>query len=238
MLTSIIGTKVGMTQIFDASGNIVPVTVVSAGPCVITGIMTKEKNGYTAVQLGYGEVKETKINKSMAGLFKKANVKAKRLLRELRVADIAGFQVGQEIKVDIFKPGDCVDVFGISKGKGFAGGVKRHGFRGGPASHGQSDRLRAPGSIGSQGPQRVLKGMRMAGHMGNEQVTVQKLEVVVVDAEKNMLLLKGAVPGVNKGILTISRTIKKVKPKVLKQGKEKKKGKGVSSTPAPDKEKK
>ncbi len=211
MLKSIIGSKVGMTQIFDAKGNIVPVTVVAAGPCLVTEVRTKERDGYTAVQLGYGEVKKKALTKPELGQFKKKNLTLKRVLKEFRLDDVASFQVGQELKADMFQEGDFVDVTSRSKGKGFAGAVKRHNFRGGPTTHGQSDRLRAPGSSGSQGPQRVLKGSRRPGHMGDEMITVQHMRVVAVDAEKNYILINGSVPGANKGIVVISGTVKKLK---------------------------
>jgi large subunit ribosomal protein L3 len=213
-MKSIIGTKIGMTQIYDQIGNVIPVTVIAAGPCVVTGIRTKEKDGYTAVQLGYGDIKEKALNKPAGGFFKKNNIPAKKHLREFR-GDVAGFTMGQEIKADIFKPGDYVDVYGFSKGKGYAGGVKRHGFAGGPSTHGQSDRQRAPGSLGAQGWQRVIKGLRMAGHLGHEIVTIQKLEIAAVDPAKNLLLIKGAMPGPNKGIIVINETVKRRKAKAV-----------------------
>jgi len=211
MLKSIIGTKVGMTQIFDAKGNIVPVTVVAAGPCTITEVRTKERDGYTAVQMGFGEVKEKALTKPELGQFKKKNLALKKVLKEFRVGDVSAFQVGQDVKADIFKEGDFVDVTGTSKGKGFAGAVKRHNFRGGPTTHGQSDRLRAPGSSGSQGPQRVLKGSRRPGHMGDETITIQHMRVASVDPEKNVILINGSVPGANKGVVIVSETTKKIK---------------------------
>jgi large subunit ribosomal protein L3 len=210
MLKSILGSKIGMTQIFDQC-NLVPVTVISAGPCIVTAVRTAEKDGYTAVQVGFGSIKEKSVNKPLAGQFKKANVAPQKFVREFRTGDVSSYQVGQELKVvDIFKPGDFVDVCGVSKGKGFAGVMKRHNFGGGPATHGQSDRQRAPGAIGSQRPQRVLRGLRMAGHLGNENITIQKLKVVAVDPEKNLLMIKGAVPGVKHGLLVIEGTVKKV----------------------------
>lgn len=211
MLKSILGTKIGMTQIFDKTGNIIPVTVISAGPCIVTGLRTKEKDGYSAVQLGYGEVREKSLNKPYGGFFKKLNIAPKKHLQEFRVADAAGLQLGQEVKVDMFKEGEYVDISGISKGKGFAGTVKRHNFGGGPTTHGQSDRQRAPGNVGSQRPQRVLKGQHMAGHLGNEKVTILKMKVVAVDNEKNFMLVEGAVPGVKNGLLVINKTVKVVK---------------------------
>jgi large subunit ribosomal protein L3 len=210
MLKSIIGKKVGMTQVFDDKGNLIPVTVVEAGPCVVTGVCTAEKDGYTAVQLGFDNAKEKNLNKSKLGLFKKNNIAPKKVVKEFRVADIAEFSVGQEIKADIFKAGDYVDVSAVTKGKGYAGVIKRHNFGMQPTTHGQSDRTRARVSSGGQGPQKVLKGMRMSGHLGNEFVTIQKLLVVNVDAEKNVLLIKGAVPAVKTGTLFISNTLKKI----------------------------
>lgn len=227
MLKSIIGTKVGMTQIFDTTGNCIPVTVVAAGPCVITEIRTKEKNGYNAVQIGFGDVKEKGMTKPLLGQFKKRNIAPKKYVREFRTEEAASFQVGQEIKADVFKAGDYVDVVGVTKGKGFAGVMKRHNFRGGPITHGQSDRQRARGSSSGQGFQRVIKGLRMAGHLGNEYVTIQRLQIVGIDAEKNYILIKGATPGPNKSVLCIEKTVKKVKaPVVVKAAEPKKTGKG------------
>jgi large subunit ribosomal protein L3 len=214
MLKSIIGEKVGMTQVFDVKGNLMPVTVVEAGPCVVTGVRTVEKNGYSAVQLGFGVTKEKSLNKPQAGLFKKNNLSYKKTLKEFKVPEAAGFSIGQEIRVDdVFKAGDYVDVSAVSKGKGYAGVIKRHNFSMQPVSHGQSDRTRSRGSSGAQGPQKVLKGLKMSGHMGNEYVTMQKLLVINVDAGKNILLIKGSVPSVNRGVLFISKTLKKI-PKV------------------------
>ncbi len=210
MLKSIIGKKIGMTQVFDDKGNLVPVTVVEAGPCVVTGVRTAEKDGYSAVQLGFGDIEEKKLIKPQAGFFKKNNISPKKVIREFKVADVAPFSVGQEIKVDAFKAGDYVDVSALTKGKGYAGVIKRHNFGKQPTTHGQSDRTRARGSSGGQGPQKVLKGMRMSGHLGNEYVTIQKLLVVNVDAEKNLMLIKGAVPAVKTGTLVISNTLKKI----------------------------
>ncbi len=210
MLKSIIGKKIGMTQVFDDKGNLIPVTVVEAGPCVITGVRTAEKDGYTAVQLGFGDVEEKKLIKPQAGYFKKNNLSPKKILREVRVDDVSSYSIGQEIKVDLFKAGDYVDVSAISKGKGYAGVIKRHNFGKQNTSHGQSDRTRARGSSGGQGPQKVLKGMKMSGHLGNEYVTIQKLLVVNVDAEKNLMLIKGAVPAVKAGTLLINNTLKKI----------------------------
>ncbi|MCL2334838.1 MAG: 50S ribosomal protein L3 [Endomicrobia bacterium] len=210
MLKSIIGKKVGMTQVFDDKGNLIPVTVVEAGPCIITGVRTAEKDGYTAVQLGFGDVEEKKLVKSQIGYFKKNNLSPKKVLNEVKVADTAPFSIGQEIKVDAFKAGDYVDVCALTKGRGFAGVIKRHNFGQQPRTHGQSDRMRARGSSGGQGPQKLFKGMRMSGHYGNEYVTIQKLLVVNVDPEKNLMLIKGSVPAVKTGTLFINNTIKKV----------------------------
>ncbi|MDR3071197.1 MAG: 50S ribosomal protein L3 [Endomicrobium sp.] len=210
MLKSIIGKKVGMTQIFSDKGNLIPVTVVEAGPCVVTGLRTVENDGYSAVQVAFSDVKEKNLDKSQLGLFKKNNLSPKRIVREFRVADIAEFSIGQEIKVDVFKVGDYIDVSAVTKGKGYTGVIKRHNFGMQPVTHGQSDRTRARGSSGGQGPQKVLKGMRMSGHLGNEFVTIQRLLVVHVDVEKNMLLVKGAVPAVKTGILFMSGTVKKI----------------------------
>ena len=210
MSKSIIGKKIGMTQVFDGKGNLIPVTVVEAGPCVVTGVLTPEKNGYTAVQLAFGDVAEKKLLKAQSGFFKKNNIAPKKVIREFRVKDVASYSVGQEIKADVFKAGDYVDVTAVSKGKGYAGVIKRHNFGMQPRTHGQSDRMRARGSSGGQGPQKVLKGMRMSGHLGSEYVTIQKLLVVNVDPEKNLMLIKGSVPAVKTGTLLISGTLKKV----------------------------
>ncbi|MFA7073893.1 MAG: 50S ribosomal protein L3 [Endomicrobiaceae bacterium] len=210
MLKSIIGEKIGMTQVFDEKGRLVPVTVVEAGPCVVTAIKTVENDGYNAVQLGFCDVEEKKLNKAQIGHLKKNNIAPKKVLREFRVSDVSGLTIGQEIKADIFKPGDYVDVGGISKGKGFAGVIKRHNFGLQPVTRGASDRTRARGSSGSQGPQRVLKGLRMSGHLGQEYVKIQKLLVVNVDVEKNVILIKGAVPAAKKATLDINNTVKRI----------------------------
>jgi large subunit ribosomal protein L3 len=203
MIQGFLGKKIGMSQVFGEGGRVVPVTVVQAGPCTVTQIKTVATDGYEAVQLGFGQVK--RLNKPLAGHLK--NSQPSRYLREVKADDVAEFQVGQRIGVDIFKPGELVDVIGKSKGRGFAGGVKRHGFSGGPRTHGQSDRLRAPGSIGAGTfPGRVFKGLRMAGHMGDEKITVKNLEVVRVDTERHLLLLKGGVPGAPNGLLLIRKT--------------------------------
>lgn len=216
MVEAILGKKLGMTQIFDEKGRVVPVTVIQAGPCKVTQVRTKDTDGYEALQIGFEETR--RLNKPAKGHQKtllrvEENGKYTRdyglkYLREIKV-DSAEHAVGEEIKADIFQAGDLVDVTGTSKGKGFAGVMKRHNFRGGPKTHGQSDRMRAPGSIGSgTTPGRVVKGMRMAGHMGSERVTTQNLTVVRVDAEKNLILIKGAVPGGNNGLLMIRKAVK------------------------------
>lgn len=196
-----IGRKIGMTQLFRDDGEVV-VTAIEAGPCFVTQVKTEANDGYDAVQLGFGDAK--RINSPQKGHLK--GVGQLRYLREFDVDDISSVQVGQKIDVDMFKPGDLIDVTGVSKGKGFAGVVKRHHFAGGPKTHGQSDRHRAPGSIGATtSPGRVLKGTRMAGHMGNKRVTVRNLKVLDVDSARHLLLVKGAVPGSKKGLLLIEK---------------------------------
>lgn len=209
MFKGIIGRKVGMTQIFKSDGTVVPVTVVEAGPCVVTQKRTAEKDGYEALQLGFKKIlKEKKVNKPMAGHFKKQGVEPHKELKEFTVKNIGEFEVGQEIKVDIFAEGDKVDVQGVSIGKGFQGVVKRHGFGGGPATHG-SDFHRAPGSIGMcEFPGETMKGKRMPGRMGGKTVTTQGLEIVKILADKNLLLIKGAVPGHKNSVLYIKSSTK------------------------------
>ncbi len=218
MVEAILGKKIGMTQIFDEKGRIVPVTVIQAGPCKVTQVRTQEKDGYEAVQLGFEE--SSRLKKPQKGhqktlLRSEENGKytkefGLKYLREVNATQaITEFNVGDVIGPDIFKAGEKVDVMGTSKGKGFAGVMKRHNFRGGPKTHGQSDRRRAPGSIGAgTTPGRVVKGMRMAGHMGQERVTTLNLTVVRVDAEKNLVLIKGAVPGAVGGLVMIRKAIK------------------------------
>ncbi len=217
MINAILGKKIGMTQIFDDRGQVIPVTIVEAGPCRVTQVKNKERDGYEAVQIGFQESRslskpELGHQKSLIrteGEGKYPKQYALKHLREFPDADIASRTIGEEIKADIFKAGDVVDVTGTSKGKGFAGVVKRYHFRGGPKTHGQSDRVRAPGSIGSgTTPGRVVKGMRMAGHMGQERVTTQNVKIVRVDAEKNLILIKGTVPGVNGGLVMIRKAVK------------------------------
>ena len=205
MLRAFLGKKIGMTQIYNEGGNVVPVTVIQAGPCFVTQIRTPETDGYEAVQIGFDEVK--KLNKPRAGHLE--NSKMVRFLREVKADNIGELAVGQQINTDIFAPGEFVDVIGKSKGRGFAGTIKRHGFGGGDRTHGQSDRMRAPGSIGGgTTPGRVYKGQKMSGHMGNARITVKNLEVVQVDVERNLLIVKGAVPGGPNSLLTVRKTRK------------------------------
>jgi len=205
MIEGIIGKKVGMTQMFPEDGRLVGMTAIEAGPCVVTQVKTEAKEGYNAVQLGFSEAK--KLNQPEKGHLKK--LKQYRHLREFRVDDAASIQVGQVVDATVFKAGDIVDIIGTSKGKGFAGVVKRHHFAGGPKTHGQSDRHRAAGSVGANtSPGRVLKGLRMAGHMGDARVTVRNLEVIKTDAQRNVILVKGAVPGARNGLLLIKKSRK------------------------------
>ena len=202
----ILGEKLGMTQIFTEDGRAVPVTVIQAGPCRVLQLKTPETDGYSAVQLGFATRKRT--NKPMQGHFKKADAEPTRHVVELRT-DPAAYELGQEIKADVFAPGDVTDVIGVSKGKGYAGVMKRHGFRGLGAGHGTHKKHRAPGAIGACAtPSRVFKGTRMAGQMGNQRVTVLSLEVVEVDTERNLLLVKGAVPGPVGGLLMVRSGVK------------------------------
>lgn len=202
----IIGKKIGMTRIFSEEGRAIPVTVIEAGPCVVVQVKTQKKEGYNAVQIGFGEKRKKLVSLPLLGHFEKAKVEPKRVLKEIRTDQVDKLKVGQEIKVDVFRVGEKVKVTGTSKGLGFQGGVRRHGFHGGPKTHGQSDRLRAPGSIGSSSyPSRVFKGQKMPGRMGGEKVTTKNLEVVQVDVERNLLLLKGAVPGKKNSYLTVRK---------------------------------
>lgn len=208
-MKSIMGKKIGMTQIFDENGVMIPVTVVEAGPVVVTQIKTEETDGYNAVQVGFGEVKEKHANKPMKGHFAKAGVALKKHVKELRPEDgVENYSLAQEIKVDIFEVGEKIDVTGISKGKGFQGSIKRHGQSRGPETHG-SHYHRAPGSMGSASdPSKVRKGKKLPGHMGHTRVTIQNLEVARVDAEKNLILIKGAIPGPKKGLVVIKTAVK------------------------------
>jgi large subunit ribosomal protein L3 len=207
MSKGLLGKKVGMTQIFKETGEIVSVTVIEAGPCVVVQKKTFETDGYNAIQLGFGEKREALANKPLKGHFAKAEQKPLRYLRELRVDNVEEYQVGQEIKADLFAAGEHVDVVGTSKGKGFAGGIKRHGFQRGPMAHG-SKYHRRPGSQGAKGPARVFKGRRLPGRMGADRVTVQNLEVVRVDADRNILLVKGAVPGPKGSLVMVNDSVK------------------------------
>ena len=209
MQKGIIGKKIGMTQIFDENGKGVPVTVVEAGPCVVSQKKTVENDGYAAVQIGFGDLKAHKVKKPMAGHFAKANVAPKRTLREFRFDDIDAYNVGDLVKADVFAAGDKVDVTGTSKGKGYAGVIKRWNFQRLKESHGSGPVARHGGSIGScSDPSRVYPGKKMAGHLGSERVTVQNLQVVKVDAENNLIAIKGAIPGPNGGTVVIHDTVK------------------------------
>ena len=209
MQKGIIGKKIGMTQIFDENGKVVPVTVVEAGPCVVSQKKTVENDGYAAVQIGFGDLKAHKVKKPMAGHFAKANVAPKRTLREFRFDDIDAYNVGDLVKADVFAAGDKVDVTGTSKGKGYAGVIKRWNFQRLKESHGSGPVARHGGSIGScSDPSRVFPGKKMAGHLGSERVTVQNLQVVKVDAENNLIAIKGAIPGPNGGTVVIHDTVK------------------------------
>ena len=209
-MKGIIGRKVGMTQIFEEDGTVTPVTLVEAGPCYVTQLKTEDTDGYNAIQLGFEETTEKHLTKPRLGHLKKANVPNLRHLREFRVNDLGDYEAGQVIDASLFEVGDRVDISATSKGKGFAGGVKRHHFKGGPKTHGQSDRWRAPGSAGAGStPGRVFKGTRMSGQMGNERVTVQNVKVALVDADKNLLAVKGAVPGGKNGLVIIRSAVKK-----------------------------
>ena len=202
MIRGILGTKIGMTEIFSQDGRIVPVTVVQAGPCIVTQIRTNKRDGYEAVQIGYGKAKH--LNKALRGHM--GNRGQFKHLREFPVDAVDEVEPGQQVDVGLFEVGEKVDVIGRSKGKGFQGGMKRHGFGGGPRTHGQSDRARAPGSIGAgTTPGKVLKGQRMAGHMGNNRITVKNLQVVEIDTERELLLLKGAIPGARNTLLEIRK---------------------------------
>ncbi|MEE1350759.1 MAG: 50S ribosomal protein L3 [Clostridia bacterium] len=208
MKKAILGTKIGMTQIFGEGGKVIPVTVIMAGPCTVVQKKTVETDGYNAVQVGYGEIKEQKVNKPLKGHFAKANTANKKYLREFRLEDIDSLNVGDEIKVDAFEAGEKVDVSGISKGHGFAGPMKRWNLHRGPMSHG-SHSQRVSGSMGMCSyPGRVFKGKKLPGHFGVDKVTIQNLEIVKVDADENLILVKGAVPGVKGGLITIRNAVK------------------------------
>ncbi len=208
-IKGVLGEKLGMTQVFDDQGRIVPVTVVQAGPCVVTQVKTPDVDGYSAVQLAYGAIDPRKVNKPEAGHFRKAGVPPRRYLIEVRTTDASEYTLGQEVTVEAFDAGQFVDVVGTSKGKGFAGVMKRHNFKGLSASHGTERKHRSPGSVGACAtPSRVFKGLRMAGRMGGVRTTTQNLRVHAVDTEANLILLKGAVPGPNGGVVYVRTAAK------------------------------
>lgn len=207
MPKAILGKKLGMTQVFSPEGKIIPVTVVQAGPCHIAQVKTMDTDGYNAIQLGFGAIKPAQVNKPMQGHFSKAGLEPAKYLREVRVKDASGYAAGDAVKVDMFAAGETVDVCGVSKGKGFAGTIKRWNDRRGPMSHGSKSHRR-PATAGAKGPARVFKGKHSPGHLGHENVTVQNLEVVRVDAERNLLLVKGALPGPKQGMLLIKESRK------------------------------
>lgn len=209
-LKGLLGTKLGMTQVWDSDNKIIPVTVIQAGPCVVTRVRTPEADGYSAVQLGFGAVKAKKVTKPMAGHYDKAGVTPRKHLMELRTADAVDYEVGQELTADVFADGEFVDVTGITRGKGTAGVMKRHGFKGLGAGHGVHRKHRAPGSIGGAStPARVFKGIKMAGRMGVDKKTVQNLKVHAVDLEKGLILVKGAIPGTKGGLVVLRSAAKK-----------------------------
>ena len=208
MKKAIIGKKIGMTQIFDETGKVIPVTVIEAGPCVVAQVKTVESDGYNAIQLAFGDVKESKLNKPEKGHFAKASLTPKKHLREFRVDEIENYKVGDELKADTFAKGEKIDVQGTSKGKGFQGVIKRHGQHRGPMGHG-SMYHRRPGSMGpTSTPGRVFKGKKLPGHMGVQTITIQNLDVVSVDMDKNVILVKGSVPGAKGAILKIKTSVK------------------------------
>lgn len=209
MIKGLIGKKIGMTQIFDEAGKVVPVTVIEAGPCVVTQLKTAENDGYEAVQLGFGDVSPKHTNKPMTGHFKKNDLPFKRTLKEFRLDDISNVNVGDVLKADVFAAGDVIDVSGVSKGKGFQGAIKRHNQHRLKETHGTGPVVRQAGSMGAcSSPSRIFKGKGMAGHMGAEKVTVQNLEIVKVDSENNLIAIKGAIPGIKGGIVVITDSVK------------------------------
>ncbi len=211
MKKGLVGKKIGMTQIFDEKGNVIPVTVIEAGPCVVAQVKTVETDGYDALQLGFGEVKEKHINRPERGHFAKSKIENKKHLREFRLESIEGVKVGDEIKADVFQVGEKVDIQGTSKGKGFQGVIKRHGQHRGPMGHG-SMYHRRPGSMGATStPGRVFKGKKLPGHMGRKTITIQNLDVISVDMDKNVILVKGSVPGCKGAILKIKSAVKAAK---------------------------
>lgn len=208
MKKAILATKVGMTQIFNEDGVLTPVTVLQAGPCVVTQIKTVENDGYSAVQVGYVDKREKLVNKPLKGQFDKAGVSYKRYLREFRLEDAENYELGQEIKADVFAAGDKIDVSAVSKGKGFQGAIKRHGQSRGPMAHGSKYHRHAGSNGAASDPSKVFKGKKMPGHMGHKKVTVQNLEIVRVDLDNSLILVKGAVPGPKKSLVTIKETVK------------------------------
>ena len=205
-MRGLIGKKIGMTQVFNNTGSLVPVTIVEAGPCVVTQIKTLTNDGYDAVQVGYSDLKDKHSNKALSGHFNKAKAKAKRYLAEFKPVSNYDYKTGQEFGVSLFKEGEIVTVSGTSKGRGFSGVMKRHGFGGGPKTHGQREHPRSAGSIGqASDPSRVFKGMKMAGQYGNKKVSTRKLEIISVVKQRNQLLIKGAIPGANNGIVYITK---------------------------------
>ncbi len=209
MVKGLIGKKIGMTQLFDESGKVIPVTVVEAGPCTVVQKKTVETDGYEAIQVGFGDVKVTRVNKPEAGHFKKANVAPKKVLKEFRLEDISAYNVGDTLKADVFAVGDKVDVVGTSKGKGTTGSIKRWNFSRLKESHGTGPVARHAGSLGAcSDPSRVYKGKKLAGHLGAERVTIQNLDIVKVDAENNLIAIKGAIPGAKGGIVVLANTVK------------------------------
>ncbi|GAA1759357.1 MULTISPECIES: 50S ribosomal protein L3 [Streptomonospora] len=208
-ITGVLGEKLGMTQVFDDAGRIVPVTVLKAGPCVVTRVRTPETDGYSAIQIGYGKINPRKVNKPLGEYLRKHDLTPRRHYVEVRTTDAAEYQLGQELTADAFEVGEFVDITGKSKGKGFAGGMKRHGFRGLSATHGTQRKHRSPGAIGGCAtPGRVFKGTRMAGRMGNVRKTIQNLSVHSVDAEKGLIMVKGSVPGPNGGLVLVRTAVK------------------------------
>ncbi len=211
MKKAILATKVGMTQIFDENGTFVPVTVLQAGPCVVTQVKTVENDGYSAVQVGFVDKREKLVNKPVKGHFDKAGVSYKRYVREFKLEDAENYSVKDEIKADVFAAGDKIDATAISKGKGFQGAIKRHGQHRGPMAHGSKFHRHAGSNGSATTPGKVFKGKKMAGHMGHVKVTIQNLEVVRVDAENNLILVKGSVPGPKKSLVTLKETVKTVR---------------------------
>ena len=211
MKKAILATKVGMTQIFNEDGVLTPVTVLQAGPCVVTQVKTADKDGYSAVQVGFADKREKLVNKPLKGMFDKAGVSYKRYIREFRFENAEEYSVKDEIKADVFAAGDKVDATAISKGKGFQGAIKRHGQSRGPMAHGSKYHRHAGSNGACSDPSKVFKGKRMPGHMGAKQITIQNLEIVRVDAENNLLLVKGSVPGPKKALITIKETVKSAK---------------------------